>query len=57
MRRYDADHEFGSMDPKAKKREDVFSQKKAYEDWVKRSGDDFPNLVILVRLMLAHIPN
>ena len=29
----------------------------AYEDWVKRAGADFPNLVVLVRLMLAHIPS
>ena len=57
MRSYDADHEYGSMDPKAKKRKDVFSQKKAYEDWVKHSGDDYPNLVILVCLIFAHTPN
>ena len=35
----------------------IYTQRMAYEDWVKRAGADFPNLVKLVRLMLAHIPS
>ena len=35
----------------------IYTQRMAYEDWVKRAGADFPNLVVLVRLMLAHIPS
>ena len=44
-------------EPRLTEEDEKYSQKYAYRDWVNRRADDYPNLSILVRLMLAHIPN
>ena len=55
-RKYEQENTFGDGAP-LKKGEDIFTQRKAYSDFVKRAAEDFPNLTVLIRLMLAHIPN
>ena len=44
-------------EPRLTEEDEKFSQKSTYREWVKTHAAEYPNFSILVRLMLAHIPN